>query len=78
VVVSLSAQPRLGTVREFDEARGLGTVVDDDGNELGFHCTSIADGTRTIVPGTPVTFCVVAGRAGRMEARGIVGLGSPA
>ena len=65
----------IGTVREFDEARGLGTLVDDDGTEFDFHCTAIADGSRTIAPGTRVSFGVVAGRAGRMEASGIAGLG---
>ncbi len=57
-----------GTVTEFDEARGYGTVTGDDGVERFFHCTQIADGTRTISVGTPVTFTVVPGRLGRWEA----------
>jgi cold shock CspA family protein len=57
-----------GTVRAFDEAAGLGVVVDTAGRELPFHCTEIADGTRTIEVGTAVAFAVVAGRLGRWEA----------
>ena len=36
-----------------------------------FHCTAIADGTRTIAVGTAVTFDVVPGRLGRWEASGL-------
>ena len=57
-----------GTVSEFDEAKGYGTVRTEDGRELFFHCTQIADGSRTIAVGTDVTFEVVAGHMGRWEA----------
>lgn len=60
-----------GTVAEFDEAKGYGTVLSDDGRELFFHCTQIADGTRTIPVGTAVEFDVTAGRNGRWEATAI-------
>jgi hypothetical protein len=33
-----------------------------------FHCTQIADGSRTVAVGTRVTFGLLAGRAGRWEA----------
>ena len=36
-----------------------------------FHCTQIADGTRTVAVGTRVSFGVLAGRAGRWEAADI-------
>lgn len=62
---------RTGTVTTFDDFRGLGTVADDSGTELPFHCTAIADGSRTIAVGTAVRFDVVAGRLGRWEAWGI-------
>lgn len=52
----------------FDEAVGLGTVRSGDGRDLGFHCTQIADGSRSIDPGTAVTFEFVAGRRGQWEA----------
>jgi cold shock CspA family protein len=64
-------RPLAGTVVAFDRARGLGTVVDAAGRELAFHATAIADGTRSIEPGTAVHFVVVAGHGGRLEARGL-------
>lgn len=57
-----------GTVAEFDEHRGLGTVRADDGRELFFHCTRIADGSRSVPVGARVTFSVVPGHRGRWEA----------
>jgi len=57
-----------GTVADFDTRRGWGTVRCDDGKELFFHCTRIADGSRTIDVGTRVAFSVVAGHRGRWEA----------
>ena len=57
-----------GVVESFDDPRGLGEVRTDDGHVLGFHCTAIADGSRTIAAGTPVRCTVVAGRLGRWEA----------
>jgi len=61
-----------GVVAAFDEERGLGTVVDDDGDELPFHCTAIADGTRRIDVGRRVAFAVTPGHLGRWEATAIV------
>lgn len=60
-----------GVVREFDEATGLGVVESDDATRYPFHCTQIADGTRTIATSTTVTFDVVPGHQGRWEAAGI-------
>lgn len=58
-----------GVVADFDEHKGYGTVRDgEDGRELFFHCTQIADGSRTIATGAEVTFEVVAGHLGRWEA----------
>jgi len=57
-----------GTVVSFDEHAGYGRVRGDGGVELFFHCTAIADGSRTIDVGTPVAFDVVAGHHGRWEA----------
>jgi cold shock CspA family protein len=58
----------IGRVTEFDEYRGLGEVEADDGRRFSFHCTAIADGTRTIPVDTSVEFEVVAGPLGRYEA----------
>ena len=57
-----------GTVTGFDDAVGLGVVRGADGVERPFHCTAIADGSRTIAVGTEVRYEVVAGRQGRWEA----------
>lgn len=63
-----SAGPHLGRVTSFDERRGLGLVTNLEGVEFDFHATAIADGTRTIAPGTEVNFIVVPGHRGRYEA----------
>ncbi len=61
-----------GTVVAFDDAKGYGTVREDDTDvEHFFHCTAITDGTRTIDVGALVTFDVVAGRNGTWEARSV-------
>ena len=57
-----------GTVAEFDEHVGLGTLRTEDGRELLFHCTQLLDGTRTIDVGATVRFDVIAGHAGKWEA----------
>ena len=59
---------RRGTVAAFDRHAGHGTVRADDGEELFFHCTAIADGSRTIDPATPVRFDVIPGHNGKWEA----------
>jgi len=56
-----------GVVTEFDDSAGLGTITADDGVHHPFHCTQIADGTRTIAVGASVTFDLIA-RLGRYEA----------
>ena len=63
-----------GTVREFDEAKGYGAISAEDGRELFFHCTQIADGTRTIPVGVEVSFEVVPGHNGRWEAASVSAL----
>lgn len=70
--------PVRGVVVAFDERKGYGTVRADtapgaggeggDTGELFFHCTEIADGSRTIAVGTRVDYDVVPGRLGRWEA----------
>ena len=56
-----------GVVTDFDEDRGLGTV-EAGGRSYPFHCTQIADGTRTIEVGAAVAFEVRPGGLGRWEA----------
>lgn len=57
-----------GTVASFDQAAGLGVINGSDGEVFPFHCTAIADGTRDIEVGKTVTFMVVAGHLGKLEA----------
>ena len=45
-----------GTVTEFDDATGLGSVAAADGRVYVFHCIEIADGTRRIEVGQAVRF----------------------
>jgi cold shock CspA family protein len=58
----------LGTVLAFDAHTGLGEIEADGGTRYPFHCTAIADGTRTIPVGQAVRFRVAAGPLGRWEA----------
>lgn len=58
-----------GSVADFDEHVGYGTVRSEEGREFFFHCTQIAGGTRTIAVGAQVDFVVVAGHRGQWEAR---------
>ena len=64
----------LGSVTDFDPQVGWGTVLLADGRRLPFHLTRIADGSRSIAPGTAVTVDVVAGGMGRWEASSVVAL----
>jgi cold shock CspA family protein len=57
-----------GTVEAFDDGSGLGVVRAADGATYPFHCTQIADGSRTIAPAAEVDFEVSAGHLGRWEA----------
>jgi cold shock CspA family protein len=56
-----------GRVAEFDEDRGIGWV-EAGSNRWFFHCTQVADGSRTVAVGTPVTFEVRPGHRGTWEA----------
>lgn len=69
--MSRAFEPGTGEVIAFDEPRGLGTIRARDGTELAFHCTAIADGSRTIPEGAQVRYRVVPGHLGRWEATAI-------
>ena len=49
-----------GAVIEFDADAGLGVVEDIAGRRYPFHCTAIADGTRSIEVGAAVRFSIAA------------------
>ncbi|MGI8662720.1 MAG: cold shock domain-containing protein [Acidimicrobiales bacterium] len=59
-----------GSVTGFDDAAGLGVVTTEDEVDYPFHCTQIADGTRSIAVGTAVSF-ELEPRLGRWEAVGL-------
>ncbi|MBI4882858.1 MAG: hypothetical protein HY826_02240 [Actinobacteria bacterium] len=61
------SEPLVGRVVAFDDAVGLGEVASGDGTRYSFHCIEIADGTRTIAPGTKVSFTLLC-KMGRYEA----------
>jgi cold shock CspA family protein len=66
-----------GKVVEFDERAGYGTVREVGGSEHFFHCTAIADGSRTIEVGADVNFDVVPGGRGRWEATRVAPVTTP-
>ena len=54
-----------GVVRWFDLKAGSGIIISNDGKEIFFNFTAIpGEGYRTLQPGTPVKFEVVAGKFG--------------
>ena len=65
------SEDRRGKVTEFDAARGWGSVTGDDGLRAEFHCTQIADGSRSIAVGTVVRYRLEPGHLGRWEAAAI-------
>ena len=71
--MSLTARgtPLAGYVASFDEATGWGVVRTGGGDEYAFHCTAIANGTRTIEAGAAVTFHLTPGHRGQWEADGV-------
>lgn len=68
MVSSQGGERRSGTVEEFDETVGLGSVAGAGGGRYPFHCTQIAGGSRTVDVGATVTFVVIPGHGGVWEA----------
>jgi cold shock CspA family protein len=64
-------QTLAGQVVTFDEHRGLGEIRAANGERIAFHCTAIADGTRTIASDARVEFVLVPGPVGAFEAGAI-------
>ena len=56
-----------GVIASFDDRRGDGALIVDDGEQLYFHCLSLADGTRTIGVGVRARGRRVVGRLGHDE-----------
>ena len=77
MIVGRVATTHEGRVVAFDAHRGLGVVEDRDGTRYDFHCTLIADGSRTVPIGAAVRYDVVPGALGRWEAGSITGAPAP-
>ena len=60
-----------GRVATFDEHIGRGEIEARGGLVFPFHCTAIADGSRTIGPDTAVRFRLRPGPLGALEAAAI-------
>jgi len=60
-----------GRVAEFDDHRGRGEVEARGGLRFPFHCTAIANGSRTIAQGAAVQFRLVIGPLGALEATAV-------
>ena len=60
-----------GRVAAFDDHVGRGEIEARGGLRFPFHCTAIADGSRTIAPDTAVKFRLVPGPLGALEATAI-------
>lgn len=67
----MSFGPAVGLVESFDDEVGLGVIVDGDGGRWPFHCTAIADGSRTIEVGATVRFDRSWGGPGSWEAAAV-------
>ena len=63
-VPALTFTPVRGVVAAFDDHVGAGTVAAADGATWWFHCTRIADGSRSIAAGTDVWFTLAPGPTG--------------
>lgn len=61
-----------GVVVAYDDHVGWGIVRGTSGIDLGFHCTALADGSRTIEVGVDVAYRIVPNGPGRWEATSIV------
>lgn len=53
-----------GRVTSFDDRRGDGEFVADDGERFYFHCVDIADGSRSIPVGVRVNAIRAVGHQG--------------
>jgi cold shock CspA family protein len=61
----------VGSVESYDAGRGWGTIIADDGERLGFHCTQIADGSRSVPVGATVRYRRIPAHLGTYEAASV-------
>ena len=60
-----------GRVAAYDDHKGYGYLEVDGGGRLFFHCTAIADGSRTIPVGVEVEYEAVTDPRGKPEAAAV-------
>lgn len=60
---------------DYDDHKGYGWLDTGDGERLFFHCTAIADGTRTIPVGIEVEYEPVTDPRGQPEAAAVRPIG---
>jgi cold shock CspA family protein len=60
-----------GRVADYDDHKGWGHIATGDGRLLFFHCTAIADGTRTVPVGADVEYEEVTDPRGKPEAANV-------
>jgi cold shock CspA family protein len=60
-----------GRIATFDDHVGRGEIEAGGGLRFPFHCTAIADGTRTIAPDAAVKFRLRPGPLGALEATAV-------
>ena len=64
-----------GTVKWFNPEKGYGFISQKDGEDLFVHFSEIKmDGYKTLDEGQAVSFDVVAGRDGKLQASNVVKL----
>ena len=60
-----------GRVVDYDDHKGYGFLETTDGRRLFFHCTAIADGTRSIPVDADVDYDEVTDPRGKPEAANV-------
>lgn len=64
-----------GTVKWFNSEKGYGFISQEDGEDLFVHFSEIKmDGYKTLDEGQAVSFDVVTGRDGKLQASNVVKL----
>ena len=69
-MIAAPSKRRRGSVQSFDDASGLGVVKSGD-DLWPFHCTALADGSRTVAALSMVDFVLRAAHHGCWEAADI-------
>lgn len=54
-----------GKVKFYDEAKGFGFIVGDDGHEVFLHATALPEGVQKLKAGTRLEYGIADGRRGK-------------